>query len=264
MLLATRHTPTTPVDDDFETRNRRVPGWAKMGAFDLTTDAVQRDKKYLDYATFEASLQPYWKVGTLKDGWRKLYNLLWPTEEDPPGRTLDEKRSALTHAGLIVIIREMIDAIPAASDGAPSKQVVDDARARYSKSVTRLVNANSIFPPPPPLAGPQVVQGPSSYDTFVNTTSFDFKPTSQKRPSNRSSSRPTQGRGAQQSRNSRHLSRLTHSTLPHSGSASVSGWSGPTHVSDARESKRSRKSVQGQQFLISPTFKIELFFLAQD
>jgi hypothetical protein len=246
-----------------------------MGAFDLTTDAVQRDKKHLDYATFEASLQPYWKVGTLKDGWRKLYNLLWPTEEDPPGRTPDEKCSALTHAGLIVVIREMIDAIPAASDGAPSKQVVDDAWARYSNSVTRLVNANNIFTPPPPPPPP--VQGPSSYigtfvsTTFVNTTSSDFqegspvavKPTSQKRPSNRGA--PARHR----SRNSCHgLSWLTGSTLPDSTmstlpSGSGSGWSGSTHVSDARESKH-RKSVQGQQFLISPTFKIELFFLAQD
>jgi hypothetical protein len=262
VLLATRHTPTTPVDDDFETRNRRVPDWAKMGAFDLTTDAVQRDKKHLDYATFEASLQPYWKVGTLKDGWRKLYNLLWPTEEDPPGRTLDEKRSALTHAGLIVVIREMIDAIPAASDGAPSKQVVDDARARYSNSVMRLVNANNIFTPPLPLAPP--VRGPSSYiDPFVNTTPDDFREGSPVKPTPHK--RPYRGASAQhQSRNSRRgLGRLTGSTLP--------GGSGPrwesesTYVSDeTRESKRSRRSVQGQQFLISPTFKIELFFLAQD
>jgi hypothetical protein len=90
---------------------------------------------------------------------------------------------------------------------------------------------------------------------FQEGSPVAVKPTSQKRPSNRGA--PARHR----SRNSHHgLSRLTGSTLP---SGSGSGWSGSTHVSDARESKH-RKSVQGQQFLISPTFKIELFFLAQD
>ena len=90
----------------------------------------------------------------LDDGWDKLYDLLWPTTND--ARPIKEKRMKLTHAWLIAVIREMITAIPAAVDGAPSREVVMEARNRYSASISRLV---TVQVDPEPLyrwAQPQV------------------------------------------------------------------------------------------------------------
>ncbi|KAG1841393.1 hypothetical protein F4604DRAFT_1690359, partial [Suillus subluteus] len=60
------------------------------------------------------------------------------------GRAVEEKRTKLTHARLIAVIRDMIAAIPTAVDGAPSREVVLDARERYSASINQLVNVQTL------------------------------------------------------------------------------------------------------------------------
>jgi hypothetical protein len=142
----TRVPPEREEDIEFRTRQRKVPAWAKMGTYDIKTEDVRTDKLSMDPHQFMASLQPYWKVGTLCDGWNKLYDLLWPTDNDK--RPLAEKRLKLTHARLIAVIREMITVIPAAVDGAPSREVVNEARDRYLASIKRLVTVQL---PPEPL-----------------------------------------------------------------------------------------------------------------
>jgi hypothetical protein len=134
--------PRREEDKEFRIRQRKVPPWAKMGTYDLTTENVRTDKLCLDHQQFMVSLQPYWKVGTLIAGWNKLYNLLWPTDDDQ--LSMEDKRTKLTHARLIAVIREMITAIPAAVDGAPSREVVEEARNRYSASIKRLVNVQTL------------------------------------------------------------------------------------------------------------------------
>ncbi|KAG1756587.1 uncharacterized protein EDB91DRAFT_1241633 [Suillus paluster] len=138
----TRILPKREEDKEFWIRQRKVPAWAKVGTYDLTTETVKMDKLCLDSLDFMGVLQPYWKVGTLCDGWIKLYNLLWLTDND--GRAVEEKRTKLTHARLIAMIREMIATIPAAVDGAPSQEVVLDAWERYSASINRLVNVQTL------------------------------------------------------------------------------------------------------------------------
>ena len=182
-----------------------------MGAMDLRMDIVHTQKKYLDYCTFEGSLQPYWKVGTLIDGWRKLYELLWPMDEDPHGRTLDEKRKALTHAGLIAVLREMANAIPPVDDGAPTLQEVYEARGRYLNSIQRLVEVGGMrfvsepfkLPLPatfdPPVPSPSAPTRPIEFLNFNLTSPHPplGPTTSQKRRSGKSSGRSgTQPGGA--------------------------------------------------------------------
>jgi hypothetical protein len=79
----TRVPPKREEDIEFHRRQRKVPAWARMGTYDIRTEDVRADKLYMDPHQFMESLQPYWKVGTLCDGWNKLYNLLWPTDNEP-------------------------------------------------------------------------------------------------------------------------------------------------------------------------------------
>jgi hypothetical protein len=197
---ATQRTSATSGDEEFERRNAIVPEWAKMGSLHPRTEPVLRQKRALTHEIFDLSLHPYWKVGKLSDGWRKLYNLLWPTSED--SRTVDLKRSSLTHAALVSVIREMILLIPPADDGAPSKVVVENARQKYSSSITRLVNVDKykFVPPvspslydsgasvPPPSSDPSrsaLPFTPSSYQ-FIEYNSGSMRRTSRKRPSDSS------------------------------------------------------------------------------
>ncbi|KAG2063451.1 hypothetical protein BDR04DRAFT_1123259, partial [Suillus decipiens] len=189
---AMQRAPAKSSDEEFERRNAIVPEWAKMGFLHPRTDFVLHQKRVLNYETFDLSLHPYWKVGQLSDGWRKLFNLLWPTQED--SRTINMKRSSLTHAALVSVIRDMILLIPPADDGAPSRAVVDNARQRYSTSITHFVEVdrlklvshvsrysyNSGTSIPPPSSDPSHATSPSSYQ-FVEFNSGSMRRTSQKR-----------------------------------------------------------------------------------
>jgi len=64
--------------------------------------------------------------------WNKIYHLLWPS--------LAEKCWELTHAKLINVLREMIDAVPVDKDGAPDKSLMMTARERYHNSLTNLTS----------------------------------------------------------------------------------------------------------------------------
>ncbi|KAG1823878.1 uncharacterized protein BJ212DRAFT_706888 [Suillus subaureus] len=194
---ATQRAAAKSGDEEFERRNAIVPEWAKMGSLYPRTEFVLHQKKALNYETFDLSLHPYWKVGKLRDGWLKLFNLLWPTQEDP--RKINAKRSSLTHAALVGVIREMILLIPPADDGAPSRAVVEDARLRYRSSIKRLVDAgrftfvpnvspysyNSGTSIPPPSHEPSRATAPSSY-SFVQGNPGKMRRTSQKRLSDTS------------------------------------------------------------------------------
>jgi hypothetical protein len=125
-----------------------------MGTYDIKTEDVRTDKLSMDPHQFMASLQPYWKVGSLCDGWNKLYDLLWPTDNDK--QPLVEKHMKLTHARLIVVIREMITAIPTAVDGAPSWEVVNEAWDRYSVSIKHWVTVQLLPEPLYQWTEPQV------------------------------------------------------------------------------------------------------------
>jgi hypothetical protein len=198
-VSATQRAPAKSGDEEFERRSAIVPEWAKMGFLHPRTDFVLHQKKVLNYDTFYLSLHPYWQVGKLGDGWRKLFNLLWPTQED--SRTINMKRSSLTHAALVSVIRDMILLIPPADDGAPSKKVVEDARFRYQLSITRLVDLrrftfvpdvspysyNSGTSIPPPSSDPSRATAPSSY-SFVEVDPRKMYRTSQKRLSDTSTS----------------------------------------------------------------------------
>ncbi|KAG2062638.1 hypothetical protein BDR04DRAFT_1164870 [Suillus decipiens] len=188
---ATQRAPARSGNEEFETRNAIVPEWAKMGCLHPRTDTVLHQKRFLNYETFDLSLHPYWKVGELSNGWRKLFNLLWPTQED--SRTIDIKRSLLTHAALVSVIRDMILLIPPDDDGAPSRAVVDNAQQRYSSSIKRLVDVGRFkFVPnlspysydsgtfPPPSSEPSHATAPSSYQ-FIQFNSGSMHRTSQKR-----------------------------------------------------------------------------------
>jgi hypothetical protein len=191
-VSAMQRAPAKSGDEEFEMRNAIVPEWAKMGFLHSRTDFVLHQKKVLNYETFDMSLHPYWKVGELSNGWRKLFNLLWPTQED--SRTINIKRSSLTHAALVSVIRDMILLIPPADDGAPSRAVVEDARHRYSSSISHLLEVDRFkFVPdvspyfhdsgtsiPPPSSDPSRAAAPSSYQ-LVEFNSGSMRRTSLKR-----------------------------------------------------------------------------------
>ena len=176
-------------------RNVQVPDWAEMGTINLQTDDVQLRKTSLHYNMFKASLHPYWKVGTLKDGWNNLYNLLWPTKED--FRPMEEKCASLTHAQLIAVLRGMIYAIPATDDSAPSWEVVQTVCDKYSKSIKCLVELDPyrfqtpMMPPPQalPLLSPHPPALSSSPTSFGFVNYNNPQPALQKHCSNTSSGR---------------------------------------------------------------------------
>ena len=277
--IRTTHVPRKRVEDEeFLDRETRVPTWAKMGNYDIATERVRREKLIMEHSRFMGSIQPYWRVGTLDDGWDKLYDLLWATKND--ARPIKEKRVELTHARLIAVIREMITAIPAAVDGAPSKEVVMEARHRYLASIRRLVNVQVDPEPLYQWAQPQVSassQGlppsssnpsqiaPSSSAPGLPLTFISCTPDSQGRvptASNaRGSSQRNRGprtRGSSQRklrgaaptqpptrRSGQHAGTSRVSTDPSVGSTLVtgsgSGWSGATRVSDTEDKNKRRR-----------------------
>ena len=273
--------PKREEDKEFWIHQRKVPAWAKMGTYVLTTETVRMDKLYLDPFNFMGVLQPYWKVGTLCDGWGKLYNLLWLTDND--NRSVEEKRTKLTHARLISMIREMIAAIPAAVDGAPSQEGVMEARDRYSASIKRLVNVHtlkiqhqpaSVYPAeylsgsrqelPPPSSNPSQAAPSSSASgpplPNLNVPTISKTHTASQHPSgcvgmgtrSRSQqSHPSQRQSAYSAHRSGEQSGTSHvSTDPLVGSTLTGGhtsgsgsrWSGATRVDPENESKRLRRS----------------------
>jgi hypothetical protein len=277
----TRVPPKREEDKEFLKRQTRVPAWARMGTYDIATERVRAEKLYMEHSQFMGSIQPYWRVGTLDDGWNKLYDLLWATEND--ARPIEEKRIELTHARLIAVIREMITAIPAAVDGAPSREVVLEARRRYSASIRRLVAVQ--VEPPAPLyrwAEPQVSassQGlppsssnpsqiaPSSSAPGLPLTFIPYTPapdpqgrvptTSRTRGSSQGNRRGHShtGRGGSRQggaptrpptrRSGQHSGTSHVSTDPSVGSTLVtgsgSGWSGATRVSDTENKNKRRR-----------------------
>jgi len=128
--IHTRTTPARTTSPELDARSYSVPQWAKLGIPNLKGDEVIRYKarEHLTWKSFEHSLDPYWKVGNMVTVWKKIYDLLWPFPA--------EKRWGLTHAKLINILREMIDAVPVDKDGAPEKSLVMTARERYINSLT--------------------------------------------------------------------------------------------------------------------------------
>jgi hypothetical protein len=274
----TRVPPEHEEDTEFETRQRKVPAWAKIGTYDIRTKDVRTDKLSMDHLQFIASLQPYWKVGTLCDGWNKLYDLLWPTDNDK--RPLAEKRKELTHARLIAVIREMITAIPAAVDGAPSRKVVDEARGRYSASIKRLVTVQlpaessyrwtapqvsaSSQELPPSSSNPwQIAPSSSAPGRPLAFIHYTPEPQGQVPTTSNTRSSSQRSRGGRSHTGRSGLRRGTAPTQPptrrsgqHSGTSHVStdpsvgstlvtgsgsGWSGATHVSDTEDKNKRRR-----------------------
>jgi hypothetical protein len=124
----TRTTAATDVSPELLARSWSVPQWAKFGVSDFRFGDVIMQKQNLTWDVFERSLHPYWKVGNMMAIWKKIYDLLWPLPA--------ERRWGLTHAKLINVLREMIDAVPVDKDGAPEKSLVITARERYHSSLT--------------------------------------------------------------------------------------------------------------------------------
>jgi len=69
--------------------------------------------------------------------WKKIYDLLWPHPA--------EKRWQLTHAKLINVLQEMIDAVPVDEDGAPNRSLIKMARERYNNLVTNLTTKQAVM-----------------------------------------------------------------------------------------------------------------------
>jgi hypothetical protein len=134
---AARRTAATATSSELLMRSSQVPQWAKFGVSNFEDDIVKMLKEGLTWDIFERSLDPYWKVGNMVAIWKKIYHLLWPGPA--------EKRWELTHAKLINVLREMIDAVPVDKDGAPNKSLIMMARERYNNSLTNLTSKQAVI-----------------------------------------------------------------------------------------------------------------------
>jgi len=114
-----------------------VPEWAKFGVYKFNPDKVKKHKWALRWDDFKDALDPYWKVGNMIAIWKKIYDLLWPN--------LVEKRWQLTHAKLINVLQQMIDAVLVDEDGAPDRSLIKMARERYNNSVTNLTTKQAVM-----------------------------------------------------------------------------------------------------------------------
>ena len=127
----------TATSSDLHTRSSNVPQWAKFGVSKFDDTQVIHQKQSLRWDIFQDSLDPYWKVGNMMAIWEKIYDLLWPHPA--------EKRWQLTHAKLINVLQEMIDAVPVDEDGAPNRSLIKMARERYNNLVTNLTTKQAVM-----------------------------------------------------------------------------------------------------------------------
>lgn len=133
----TRTTAATATSPELLVHSCSVPQWAKFGVSNFQDDEVIMQKENLMWDVFERSLDPYWKVSNMMAIWKKIYNLLWPFPA--------EKRWGLTHAKLINVLLEMIDAVPVDKDGAPDKLLIMTARERYQNLLANLTSKQAVM-----------------------------------------------------------------------------------------------------------------------
>ena len=131
------HSRCTAATVTSEYDSHLVPEWAKFGVYKFNPDKVEKHKRALRWDDFKDALDPYWKVGNIIAIWKKIYDLLWPN--------LAEKCWQLTHAKLINVLQQMIDAVPVDEDGAPDRSLIKMARERYNNSVTNLTTKQVVM-----------------------------------------------------------------------------------------------------------------------
>jgi hypothetical protein len=164
-----RHTAATATatSSDLRTRSYHVPQWTKFGVSKFDDSQVINDKANLRWEIFEDSLDPYWKVGNMVAIWKKIYDLLWPHPK--------KKRWQLTHAKLINVLREMIDAVPVDEDGAPNKSLIKMARERYNNSLTNLTTKQAVMVSEKEFLPPSTSHISSGFSGFEISTPEDMR-----------------------------------------------------------------------------------------